>query len=77
MQWNKLALGLLCASVAHVGLATPEYVNGLALDGSALDLSGGTNANNGRIGYFSDIHYDAKRKHWWGLSDRGPGGGPN
>ena len=27
------------------------------------------------VGYFSDIHYDAKRKHWWGLSDRGPGGG--
>lgn len=75
MRWNKLALGLLCASVAQVGLAAPEYVNGLVLDGSALDLSGGTNANNGRIGYFSDIHYDAKRKHWWGLSDRGPGGG--
>jgi hypothetical protein len=56
-------------------MAAPEYVNGLALEGSALDLSGGTNANNGRIGYFSDIHYDAKRKHWWGLSDRGPGGG--
>jgi len=75
MRWNKLALSLVCATVAQVSLAAPEYVNGLALDGSALDLSGGTNANNGRIGYFSDIHYDAKRKHWWGLSDRGPGGG--
>ncbi len=75
MRWNKLALGLLCASVAQIGFAAPEYVNGLALDGAALDLSSGTNANNGRIGYFSDIHYDAKRKHWWGLSDRGPGGG--
>ncbi len=75
MLRNKLALGILCAAVAQVSLATPEYVNGLALDGSALDLSGGSNANNGRIGYFSDIHYDAKRKHWWGLSDRGPGGG--
>jgi hypothetical protein len=75
MRWNKFALGLACAAVAHASLATPEYINGLALDGGALDLSGGTNANNGRIGYFSDIHYDAKRKHWWGLSDRGPGGG--
>jgi len=75
MRWNKLALGVLCAAVAHASLATPEFVNGLALDGGALDLSGGADANSGRIGYFSDIHYDAKRKHWWGLSDRGPGGG--
>jgi hypothetical protein len=75
MRWNKLALGVMCASVAQVVLAAPGYVNGLALDGSALDLSGGTNANNGRIGYFSDLHYDIKRQHWWGLSDRGPGGG--
>jgi hypothetical protein len=75
MRWNKLAIGLLSASVTQLGFAAPEYVNGLALDGGALDFSGGTNANNGRIGYFSDIHYDAKRKHWWGLSDRGPGGG--
>jgi len=75
MRWNKLALGVLCAAVAHASLATPQFINGLALDGGALDLSGGTDANTGRIGYFSDIHYDAKRKHWWGLSDRGPGGG--
>ena len=40
-----------------------------------LDLSGGTDANNGRIGYFSDLYYDAQRKQWYGLSDRGPGGG--
>ena len=34
MRWNKLALGVMCASVAQVGLAAPEYVNGLALDGA-------------------------------------------
>lgn len=56
-------------------LADPAFVNGLALSGDSLDLSGGTDANNGRLGYFSDIFYDAKRKHWWALSDRGPGGG--
>ena len=27
------------------------------------------------MGFFSDIYYDVKRKHWYGLSDRGPGGG--
>jgi hypothetical protein len=50
-------------------------VNGLALDGALLDRSGGTDANNGRVGYFSDLFYDAHRKQWYGLSDRGPGGG--
>ena len=27
------------------------------------------------MGYFSDIYYDSNRGQWWGLSDRGPGGG--
>lgn len=55
--------------------ANPSFVNGLALDGGMLDLSGGTTVNNGRVGYFSDIYYDTNRNEWWGLSDRGPGGG--
>jgi hypothetical protein len=46
----------------------------LALAGDAVDLSTGTAADR-RLGYFSDIYYDATRKEWWGLSDRGPGGG--
>ena len=69
------ALALACVASLPSAVAAPQFVNGLALDGDALDVSGGTDANNGRLGYFSDIHYDAKRKHWWGLSDRGPGGG--
>ena len=50
------------------------FQNGLALAGDAVDLSTGTAADR-RLGYFSDIYYDATRKEWWGLSDRGPGGG--
>ncbi|MBT9458758.1 MAG: esterase-like activity of phytase family protein [Burkholderiaceae bacterium] len=71
---NALAAAALLAatSLAH---AAPSFVNGLALDGAMLDLSGGTSINNGRVGYFSDIYYDTNRKEWWGLSDRGPGGG--
>lgn len=61
------------------GLALPaaaaSFVNGLAIPGSLLDLSGGTTVNNGRVGFFSDIYYDRNRNEWWGLSDRGPGGG--
>jgi hypothetical protein len=55
--------------------ADPVFVNGLALDGAMLDRSGGQDANTGRVGFFSDIYYDPHRGQWWGLSDRGPGGG--
>src|SRR5262245_52102234 len=70
-----MVLSLICAAVAPAVLAAPEFVNGLALDGAMLDRSGGTDANTGRVGYFSDIYYDPARGHWWALSDRGPGGG--
>src|SRR5262245_26311727 len=70
-----MALSLICTAVAPAALAAPEFVNGLALDGGMLDRSGGTDANNGRVGYFSDIYYDPARGHWSGLAARGPGGG--
>ena len=70
-----VSLGLIGAISAPAAQAAPEFVNGLALDGAMLDKSGGTSANNGRVGYFSDLYYDANKKVWWGLSDRGPGGG--
>ena len=51
------------------------FRNGLAIPGNSLDASGGTTVNNGRQGFFSDLYYDPNRNNWWGLSDRGPGGG--
>jgi hypothetical protein len=71
---------LACAVVASAlsaapALAAPGFVNGLVIDGRALDASGGTAVNDGRLGFFSDIYYDPIRKDWWALSDRGPGGG--
>ena len=51
-----------------------QFVNGFTLSGAALDLSTGSAADR-RLGYFSDIAYDPVRNEWWGLSDRGPGGG--
>lgn len=71
----KTTIALLGVLFAGAAQAQVSFVNGLTLDGSALDLSGGTTVNNGRIGYFSDIYYDTNRNEWWGLSDRGPGGG--
>ena len=70
-----VSLGLIGALAAPAAQAAPEFINGLALDGALLDKSGGTDANNGRVGYFSALYYDADRNQWWGLSDRGPGGG--
>ena len=75
---HALAAAALLVAGSITSLAThaaPSFVNGLALDGAALDLSGGSSVNNGRVGYFSDIYYDPNRHEWWGLSDRGPGGG--
>lgn len=74
----KIKTTIALLSVLFAGAsqaASPSFVNGLALDGGMLDLSGGTTVNNGRVGYFSDIYYDPNRQEWWGLSDRGPGGG--
>ena len=70
-----MALSMISAATTPAVLAGPEFVNGLALDGALLDRSGGSDGNNGRVGYFSDLYYDAKKKEWYGLSDRGPGGG--
>lgn len=72
---TAMAMSVISAATAQAVLAAPEFVNGLALDGALLDRSGGTDANTGRVGYFSDLYYDAQRKQWYGLSDRGPGGG--
>lgn len=67
-----LLASLMLAGGAH---AAPSLVNTLALPGGMLDASGGTTVNTGRVGYFSDLYYDNNRNEWWGLSDRGPGGG--
>ena len=72
---------LMAAAAAVFGLpalaqtiTSATFVNGLTLSGGALDLSSGSDFDR-RNGYFSDIYYDRARNEWWGLSDRGPGGG--
>lgn len=69
------ALGLSSAATLLPAQAAPQFVNGLTIPGTTLDASGGTTVNNGRMGFFSDLYYDPNRNNWWGLSDRGPGGG--
>ena len=76
---TRTALAAALAAAFIVPLASAQtvsnvgFVNGLALSGSLTDTTG--TGFDGRVGFFSDIYYDANRNEWWGLSDRGPGGG--
>lgn len=76
MKKTKLALLVSCllSGFAHTAFAAPTFVNGLEIAANTGDTFG-TSVNNGRLGFFSDIYYDKNRNEWWGLSDRGPGGG--
>lgn len=72
---KKTLLATLIAALTPLAVnAAPVFVNGLAIPAATGDEFG-TAVNGGRLGYFSDIYYDPNRKEWWGLSDRGPGGG--
>ncbi len=71
---TKLSVTIATLLLSGAASAAPSFVNGLALPGAAGDQFG-SSVNNGRVGYFSDLYYDRNRNEWWGLSDRGPGGG--
>src|SRR5262245_7605541 len=77
MQSHASGIGLaaLLTVLAEPVWSQPVFVNGLAIDGGALDSTHAAGANAGRLGFFSDIYYDPAREEWWALSDRGPGGG--
>ena len=47
--------------------AAPAFVNALVIDGATVDASGGTLVNDGRMGFFSDLYYDAARNEMWNL----------
>ncbi len=75
MQIKTLAT-LLAATLGSLEAgAAATFVNGIAIAGSSIDTTGLPGANEGRVGFFSDLYYDPNRNEWWGLSDRGPGGG--
>jgi hypothetical protein len=71
---GTLALSLALIPATADVLTSANFVNGIAISGSSQDLSTGS-AIDRRVGFFSDIHYDPNRNEWWGVSDRGPGGG--
>ena len=66
--------GIFSSAASAQNVSNVIFVNGLALDGALLDKSVGSSFDR-RVGFFSDIYYEAGSNSWWGLSDRGPGGG--
>lgn len=75
MRLRILAAVVACALVgAAPALAGPAFVNGITIPAGTPDLSSDAAPFN-RLGFFSDLYYDPNRNEWYGLSDRGPGGG--
>jgi hypothetical protein len=70
---------MIAASAAAI--ASPAsaltFINQISISGSATDLSNiGSGPNANRLGGFgSDLVYDAASNQYYGLTDRGPGGG--
>jgi hypothetical protein len=55
-----------------------SLTNSITIPGESTDLYslGGNSANNNRLGgFFSDLYYDRYNNVYYGLTDRGPGGG--
>jgi hypothetical protein len=79
--WKKtLSLSLLLAVGIVPAVRAAGLVNSLTISGQAPDLtplngsSGGANVN--RLGGFvSDLYYDRANNVYYGVADRGPGGG--
>jgi hypothetical protein len=56
-------------------LAAPLFTNSLEIPGNSVDRAAGSGVNVNRLGMFSDLFYDRSSNLFYGLSDRGPGGG--
>ncbi len=69
------------AAAAALAMASPSpaaitFTGLWEVPGGAVDLSGlGPGANAGRLNFGSDLFYDRASGTFWGLPDRGPGGG--
>ncbi len=77
-----MSCSLLVSVLGIVGNATSalsiSLTNSLTIDGNSNDLYPfeGNSANVNRLGgFFSDLYYDRYKNVYYGLPDRGPGGG--
>jgi hypothetical protein len=81
--WGSLLSSSVLSTVVSIACFTTSakavsFVNSLTIAGDAKDLysAEGNSANTNRLGgFFSDLYYDRYRNVYYGLADRGPGGG--
>ena len=60
---------------AAPAVAAVDYAGFLSVAGNASDLSGLSGPNGSRLSFGSDLFYDKARDEYYGITDRGPGGG--
>jgi hypothetical protein len=76
MKRDVLLFSLMSLTLASPVYAVPVYVNTITVPGDATDKVTGSGANVNRLGGFgSDLYYDRFENVYYGLVDRGPGGG--
>jgi hypothetical protein len=76
MKRDLLVFSLMSLTLASPVYAVPVYVNTITVPGDATDKVTGSGANVNRLGGFgSDLYYDRFENVYYGLVDRGPGGG--
>ena len=66
---------LMSSLLPTIASAAPTFVNSIAVSGGAADLSGLPSAFERRLSFGSDLVYDRASNSYFGLADRGPGGG--
>src|SRR5262245_26932211 len=70
---SGVSLGILVFAQASAGAGT--LVSEIITPGNTSDLSGLPGVNGSRLSFGSDLWYDAANNLYYGLADRGPGGG--
>lgn len=77
MKAKLLAGAALTILAMGAAKADPVFINSIVIPTTSTDLSGqAAGANGNRLGgFFSDLYYDRATGSYYGLTDRGPGGG--
>jgi len=76
IKLSAVGVAALALGFSQAAQASIQFVNQLQIDGDATDFGGGSTPNENRLGGFgSDLFYDGANNVWYGLVDRGPGGG--
>ncbi|MBX9584556.1 MAG: esterase-like activity of phytase family protein [Gemmataceae bacterium] len=74
--WSRRVGLAVLGGILAAGAVRADFVNEIIIPGSATDLSVGSGPNQNRLGgQFSDLYYDRANNVYYGLPDRGPGGG--